>query len=511
MIAFSLDTQIKEAYKYLMAHYSNNDRIYLFGFSRGAYTARVLAAMIERVGLLTSGNDHLVDTAYKCYISWEYGGQKSNDDPTSTLINEFKNTFSKKIIYINIYFMGLWDSVNSVGIFRDRLFPYTTRSNIVKHVRHAISIDEHRARFKQMPFASPGDNGNNADNDDNTDLPDYITLDNFNNNSVSKLNHDQRLQKRINKSTLTKKLEKIYAYLLDKKTNDKYKRLRFSTSSDLVEKWFPGTHSDVGGGWYPDENGQYLSNISLRWMLSEAIIFGVMFKKNSIHEFARQFPSLGSLISCEHDLLGYIKYKPLKFLRLNNLSLKNMKKKTLAQAYNINHDYNYDIMKDLIQGDDLSMLPDVYGSIFKTLLVDGTNITFQGKKSQTINSFYNILTKKHECLRGVSKFNVLFWNFFEIIPVGIKFQNEQSIWTNYYSPNLRRGRNIPPDAVFHWSFYWRLKLVEDYDPKNVPKEIKDRIKDDLDCQVAEVEQFKKDNWKNLPDDLEYLLAQYPTL
>ena len=49
--------------------------------------------------------------------------------------------------------MGLWDSVNSVGILWDRMFPYTIKTANVDHIRHAISIDEKRSKYKQQLFS----------------------------------------------------------------------------------------------------------------------------------------------------------------------------------------------------------------------------------------------------------------------------------------------------------------------------------------------------------------------
>lgn len=74
-IAYSLDLHIMRAYKFLMTYYKCGDRVYLLGFSRGAFTARVLAAMIERVGLLTTGQEDIIPSAWEIYKSWEYDGQ----------------------------------------------------------------------------------------------------------------------------------------------------------------------------------------------------------------------------------------------------------------------------------------------------------------------------------------------------------------------------------------------------------------------------------------------------
>ncbi len=57
-------------------------------YSRGAFTARILAGMIERVGLLTIGLEELVPTAWKIYQSWEYAGQPSQPGATTNLADE---------------------------------------------------------------------------------------------------------------------------------------------------------------------------------------------------------------------------------------------------------------------------------------------------------------------------------------------------------------------------------------------------------------------------------------
>ncbi|CAI4911137.1 ATV_HP_G0040910.mRNA.1.CDS.1 [Saccharomyces cerevisiae] len=151
MFAFSLDNHICSAYLFLMKYFEPGDRIYMFGFSRGAFIARVLAGMIERVGLLSKGLEEMVKMAWQIYEKWEYDSQPNELQYTSTLAEEFKKTFSRDY-EVKIHFQGLFDSVNSVGILRDRLFPCTQRSNIVEHVRHCVSLDERRGKFKQLCF-----------------------------------------------------------------------------------------------------------------------------------------------------------------------------------------------------------------------------------------------------------------------------------------------------------------------------------------------------------------------
>ncbi|EAU86367.2 hypothetical protein CC1G_05361 [Coprinopsis cinerea okayama7 len=143
-IAWNIDSHIKQGYEFLMQHYRKNDRICIFGFSRGAYTARCLAGMLHKVGLLPAGNHQQVHFAYKMY---------KNDNPFGwKQSNAFKKAFS---IEVDIEFLGVWDTVNSVGIFPRRL-PFSKSNTIVRTFRHAIALDERRAKFKANTWARLG-------------------------------------------------------------------------------------------------------------------------------------------------------------------------------------------------------------------------------------------------------------------------------------------------------------------------------------------------------------------
>ncbi|WP_163454633.1 T6SS phospholipase effector Tle1-like catalytic domain-containing protein, partial [Escherichia coli] len=65
--AWFLSQHVCDAYRYLMRYYQEGDQIYIFGFSRGAYTARVVAAMVHKVGLLTQGNEELIPFAWDMF------------------------------------------------------------------------------------------------------------------------------------------------------------------------------------------------------------------------------------------------------------------------------------------------------------------------------------------------------------------------------------------------------------------------------------------------------------
>ncbi|KAG8700204.1 hypothetical protein FRC09_006108 [Ceratobasidium sp. 395] len=136
-IALYLDQHVMGGYEFLMKHYHDGDKICLFGFSRGAYTARALAGMLHKVGLLPPDNIEQIPFAYSMYNRNDKAGFKA-----SAL---FKKAFSRTV---RIEFLGVWDTVSSVGLLWPRHLPFTASNSIVKRFRHAVSLDEHRAKFK---------------------------------------------------------------------------------------------------------------------------------------------------------------------------------------------------------------------------------------------------------------------------------------------------------------------------------------------------------------------------
>lgn len=123
------------AYRYLMQVYKSGDRVYLFGFSRGAYTCRVLAGMLHKVGLLYRGQEEMVPFAWEVY--------RKNRNPKSA--GRFKKYYSQKI---RVDFLGIWDTVSSIGSrFNPQTFPNTFNNSSVQCIRHAIALDERRATY----------------------------------------------------------------------------------------------------------------------------------------------------------------------------------------------------------------------------------------------------------------------------------------------------------------------------------------------------------------------------
>ena len=145
-----LSDNILDAYRFLVANYEQGDQIFLFGFSRGAYTARSLGGMIRKCGILRrEGVRHYRD-AVELY--------RSDVHPTAARAVAFRKTNSVAGEQdIDIQCVGVWDTVGSLGIplrglrsltRRKHQFHDTELSGSVKNAFHALAIDEHRAPFE---------------------------------------------------------------------------------------------------------------------------------------------------------------------------------------------------------------------------------------------------------------------------------------------------------------------------------------------------------------------------
>ena len=121
-----------------MKNYCVGDKVFLFGFSRGAYTVRVLAGFIHMMGLLEQGCENLIPYAFDIYVKKK---------PDFKVAVGFKGTFSR---ICPIHFMGIWDTVSSVGYLGNwKTYPYTANNSSISCVRHAVAIDERRAFYNQ--------------------------------------------------------------------------------------------------------------------------------------------------------------------------------------------------------------------------------------------------------------------------------------------------------------------------------------------------------------------------
>src|SRR6478752_545826 len=141
-----------DAYTYLMNTWEPEDQVFLFGFSRGAYTARALAGMVHRLGLLRPGSENLIPYAVSVYARRR---NSDLDEPEGwDRIEAFSTALSRtaqgKSLSLPIRFMGLFDTVKAASVFgRDLKWPYTRMLPNVAEVRHAVSIDEKRRPYRE--------------------------------------------------------------------------------------------------------------------------------------------------------------------------------------------------------------------------------------------------------------------------------------------------------------------------------------------------------------------------
>lgn len=209
LAGFGIDKNIKDIYSFLVINYEPKDHIYLFGFSRGAYTARSLAGFINNCGILKPENIGMVDYAYELYRD-----RNKYSHPDSDFMTTFRRQYCVEPS-TSIYFIGVWDTVGSLGL----PFPWSQKYNTERYkfhdvklsskiinAYHALAIDERRKQFTPTLW----EKSNTA------------------------------------------------------KTDPKHKQV-------LKQRWFAGVHSNVGGG-YTDHG---LSDIALGWLADNAITLGL--------------------------------------------------------------------------------------------------------------------------------------------------------------------------------------------------------------------------------------------
>jgi uncharacterized protein (DUF2235 family) len=150
-----LRANVEEAYEYLMDNWEPGDRVFIFGFSRGAYTARALAGLLHLLGLLPRGNRNLVP-----YVMDLFRAIRKDRSPGKSrywqLCDEFRWTFARPAFegddqrHFRVHFAGVWDTVSSVGwVWNPTSYQFTHRNPSVGRVRHALAVDERRWFFRQ--------------------------------------------------------------------------------------------------------------------------------------------------------------------------------------------------------------------------------------------------------------------------------------------------------------------------------------------------------------------------
>ncbi|KAI0041923.1 WD40 repeat-like protein [Auriscalpium vulgare] len=259
-IAWNFKKIVLSAYQWLSENYQEGDKIFLFGFSRGAYQARVIAGMIEKVGLLHKGNNNQIPFAYELYVSTTSNQKRADTEASlqsktktakSTKMTEkqealcarFKQTLSRP--QVRVHFVGTWDTVSSIGFARGPSLPETTTG--MTHVcvyRHALALDERRGKFGPE-YANGGAGPPTGE----------------------------------------------------------------GAEGDVKEVWFLGSHSDIGGGILTNIELDHFG-AALRWMSYEAITHGLrMSPRQGVWMSYKPNLSVGRFYTC----IDWIPYRRLSY------------------------------------------------------------------------------------------------------------------------------------------------------------------------------------------------------
>lgn len=145
VLGLGLSRNVEDGYRFLVQNYEPGDRVYLFGFSRGAYTVRSLAGLLRNAGVLRREHADRVAEAMRLYRGPEH--------PDSPAAQRFRAEHAHEV---GCAFLGVWDTVGALGIpgrwlnaigRRRHEFHDVTLSRSVESAFHALAIDERRRSF----------------------------------------------------------------------------------------------------------------------------------------------------------------------------------------------------------------------------------------------------------------------------------------------------------------------------------------------------------------------------
>lgn len=235
-----LSANVLEGYAWLVDHYEEGDEIYLFGFSRGAYTARSVAGMIVKCGLLKrgAGVSLTVDDVYARY--------RAGKDQRAMYTIELDRLAGRPVApeeqrlldqsrRVRIRMIGVWDTVGALGVpwthaplvGRSKFYFHNTNPSVLfEHAYHAVAVDEQRGPYKPTLWTKFAP--------DTPDRPDPALAA-----AVPAAPAGPR--------TVTE------------------------------QRWFAGAHCNVGGGYA----GDTLRNLPLAWIQDKAAALGLAFSERS--------------------------------------------------------------------------------------------------------------------------------------------------------------------------------------------------------------------------------------
>ena len=217
-----LESNVGQLYIKLAELYKPGDTVFLFGFSRGAFTVRALAGLMWRYGIPPTNESAVAKDRFEKAWPLFFDEFPDPSGAKKSIAREFQGEFKQRPC--PIHFLGLWDTVKSYGGLEPVMLPHLRHNPSVDIVRHALALDERRAWFEPTTWGW--------------------------------LDSDRSLS--------------AAASRLDAADIDAIQKQK------VVEVWFTGCHSDVGGGGCNTGT----SDIALRWMLGEAKCAGLDLNEN---------------------------------------------------------------------------------------------------------------------------------------------------------------------------------------------------------------------------------------
>jgi uncharacterized protein (DUF2235 family) len=489
-IGSSFDEHVIAGYKFLMRYYSPGDEMYFFGFSRGAYIARFLAEMLDYIGLLTVGNEELVQFAWKTFSKWQQRTGRGEEERRKRrelfhFMRAFRETFSRPVRRIR--FLGLFDTVNSVPRFESAWmqrskFPYTARSS-AKVIRHAVGIDERRAKFRQdlisgvrainsmsptgslplswahfrrtggklddVPTIVHGDvkdenqrNGGKQAKEPGEPVSTHQTFDTLRPGSQQD-EHRYRPSSRSkwrgdftlpvphpvdDRASMVSCISQV-SLKIHPETGAMSKE-SVEAPQDIQEVWFPGGHADIGGGWKLNPGETWpLSHAPLVWMVQEAQRAGLVFDERKLKQF-----------ECCEEFSGDVS--------------------PICETFAFQH--HKELEKVTIE---------VHGNSQSATKGEKTQGSTRCTSFRTALEHSSTQGSLHDCLEfggQLPPISVLMWQVMEYLPFRRMDLQKDGSWKPIRWP-LPRGevRDIPDDALIHNSAIRRMETDPKYRPGNL--------------------------------------------
>lgn len=276
-----LERNVIQAYSFLIRRFEPGDKIFLFGFSRGAFTVRVLANLLLYCGIpkRVDANGQELNRQEVERIAKEgvrlYGNRPFHN-PDAPLFKKFRENFglrdgrnvAHEPGWFPIHFIGVWDTVEAYGLPFDELsdalswfFPLrlqeqdTLRENdlhpLIENGYHGLAIDDERHTFHPKLWIENG---------------------------------DQRVM--------------TFGQTLDS--------LEPPRTPKVEQVWFAGMHTNVGGGY----NQDHLAHVSLMWMIDKAAACGLRFDTSLVNQYNQLANPHGRMYDSRAGLACYYRYRP---------------------------------------------------------------------------------------------------------------------------------------------------------------------------------------------------------